>query len=61
MAESNGMTSKEMLLILLDGQERINNRIDEVHEKVNSKVSKNEFFSYMGIIISFAVLLKGAM
>jgi tetrahydromethanopterin S-methyltransferase subunit G len=61
MAENNGMTSKELIVLVLDGQERINDRIDELHEKVNNKVSKSEFFGYIGIIISFAVLLKGAM
>ena len=35
MAENNGMTSKELIVLVLDGQERINDRIDELHEKVN--------------------------
>ena len=36
----NGYTQKEMLNLILDGQEKINERIDELHEKVNSKMSR---------------------
>ena len=61
MADNNGMTQKELLMLVIEGQERINDRIDALHEKVNSKVSKAEFFSYMGIVISFAVLLNNMM
>tara|TARA_B000000609_G_C23832542_1_gene168733 strand:- start:71 stop:256 length:186 start_codon:yes stop_codon:yes gene_type:complete len=61
MAENNGMTTKELILMVIDGQQEINRRIDELHEKTNSKLSKTEFFSYMGIIISFSVLLQAMM
>lgn len=61
MAENNGMTTKELILMVIDGQQEINRRIDELHEKTNSKLSKTEFFSYMGIIISFSVLLQTMM
>ena len=36
---SNGFTQKEMLVMILDGQEKINDRIDSLHEKVNTKIS----------------------
>ena len=55
MAENNGMTTKELIMMVIEGQQEINRRIDELHEKTNSKLSKTEFFSYMGIIISFSV------
>ena len=61
MADNNGMTQKELLMLVIEGQEKINDRIDLLHEKVNSKVSKTEFFSYMGIVISLAVLMSGLM
>jgi hypothetical protein len=61
MAENNGMTTKELILMVIEGQQEINRRIDELHEKTNSKLSKTEFFSYMGIIISFSVLLQAMM
>ena len=37
MADS-GMTNKEMLMLVLEGQDKINSRIDELHEKVNTKI-----------------------
>jgi hypothetical protein len=61
MAENNGMTTKELIMMVIEGQQEINRRIDELHEKTNSKLSKTEFFSYMGIIISFSVLLQAMM
>ena len=36
----NGFTQKEMLTLILDGQADINDRIDQLHEKVNQKISK---------------------
>ena len=36
---NGGYTQKEMLNLILDGQDKINERIDELHEKVNSKMS----------------------
>ena len=61
MAENNGMTTKELIMMVIEGQQEINRRIDELHEKTNSKLSKTQFFSYMGIIISFSVLLQTMM
>ena len=39
----NGFTQKEMLQLILEGQQDINKRIDELHEKVNQKISRQEF------------------
>ena len=61
MLENNGIPTKEMIMLVIQGQREINQRIDELHEKTNSKVSKTEFFSYMGVIISLAVLLRTMM
>ena len=61
MVENNGMTSKELIMLVNQGQREINQRIDELHEKTNTKLSKSEFFSYTGVIISFAVLLRNMM
>ena len=61
MVENNGMTTKEMIMLVIEGQREINQRIDELHEKTNTKLGKTEFFSYVGVIISFAVLLRTMM
>ena len=40
----NGFTQKEMLVMILDGQKEINKQIDELHEKVNTKIGRQELF-----------------
>jgi|TARA_R110002153_G_scaffold98924_4_gene234101 hypothetical protein len=57
-ATQNGFTNKEILMMLLHGQENLNNRIDQLHEKVNSKMSRQEL---MGWITAFAVLTAAMM
>ena len=42
-----------MLLMVLEGQEKINERIDSLHEKVNTKMSRQEF---TGLFVGFAAL-----
>lgn len=63
MADSNGngMSNKELLILILNNQEKINFRIDQLHEKVNAKLSKTEFFSYIGVLLSLAFLLSNLM
>jgi hypothetical protein len=50
---NSGLTQKEMLLMVLEGQEKINERIDSLHEKVNTKMSRQEF---TGLFVGFAAL-----
>jgi len=59
MADSNGngMTQKEMLLLVLEGQDKINSRIDELHEKVNTKISRSELLA----TATFIVILIGGI
>ena len=52
---NNGMTNKEMLMLVLEGQDKINSRIDELHEKVNTKISRSELLA----TATFIVLLIG--
>jgi methyltransferase-like protein len=58
---SNGFTQKEMLIMILDGQEKINERIDQLHEKVNSKVSRAELSGWVVAVASLAVLVQALM
>ena len=52
----NGFTQKEMLnLILLEGQQDINKRIDELHEKVNQKLSRQELTGWLVAISALVV------
>ena len=61
MADSssgNGFTQKEMLVMILDGQEKINERIDELHEKVNSKMSRGEVSGWIVAVSALVVLVN---
>jgi streptomycin 6-kinase len=57
-ANQNGFTNKEMLMLLYSGQQELNERIDKLHEKVNSKMSRQEL---LGWITAFAVLSAALM
>jgi len=57
----NGFTQKEMLYMILEGQEKINKRIDQLHEKVNSKVSRAELSGWVVAVASLAVVVQALM
>ena len=40
--KTNGLSAKELSLLILEGQEKLNDRIDQLHEKVNQKISRAE-------------------
>ena len=40
MSNGNGYTNKELLNIIIETQEKTNERIDLLHEKVNTKISR---------------------
>ena len=54
----NGYTQKEMLNLILDGQEKINERIDELHEKVNNKISRQELSGWVVAVSALVVLVN---
>jgi len=51
-------TQKEMLNLILDGQDKINERIDELHEKVNSKMSRSEVSGWIVAVSALVVLVN---
>lgn len=57
----NGMTQKEMLLMVLEGQKKINERIDLLHEKVNTKISRQEFSGWFVAVSALVVIINQAM
>ncbi len=59
--QDNGYTQKEMLNLILDGQEKINDRIDELHEKVNQKISRAEISGWLVAISALVVLIQAVM
>jgi len=57
----NGMTQKEMLMMVLEGQEKINDLIDQLHEKVNSKISRAELSGWLVAVSALVVLVQAVM
>ena len=55
---NGGYTQKEMLNLILDGQEKINDRIDELHEKVNNKMSRSEVSGWIVAVSALVVLVN---
>ena len=57
----NGLTQKEMMILMMDGQEKINDRIDLLHEKVNQKMSRQELSGWMVAVSAFVVIINQLM
>ncbi len=58
---NNGITQKEMLLLLLEGQDKLDTRIDLLHEKVNAKISRQELSGWLVAISALVVLINNLM
>jgi hypothetical protein len=58
---NDGMTQKELIIMVLEGQEKINERIDEVHEKVNTKMGRQEFSGWLVAVSALVVLVNNVM
>ena len=58
---NNDMTQKEMLLLLLEGQDKLDNRIDLLHEKVNTKISRQEFSGWFVAVSALVVIINSLM
>ena len=56
-----GFTHKEMLNLILEGQQDINKRIDQLHEKVNQKISRQELSGWLVAISALVVLINNLM
>ena len=55
------MMKKELIMMVLEGQEKINERIDEVHEKINTKMGRQEFSGWLVAVSAFVVLINNVM
>ena len=58
MSSSNGFTQREMLQLLLDGQNRLHDRIDELEDKVDTKIGRQELFGWVtaGVVLLASVM-----
>ena len=53
---SNGFTQKELIMMVLEGQVKINERIDSLHEKVNAKISRQELAGWIVVVGTLSAL-----
>ena len=58
---NNVFTQKEMLVMILEGQEKINERIDSLHEKVNTKMSRQEFSGWFVAVSALVLIVNQLM
>ena len=61
MSTGNGFTQKEMLVMILEGQKEINKQIDELHEKVNTKIGRQELFGWIVAVGALSALVGNLM
>ena len=59
--KANGLTQKELSLLILEGQDKINERIDQLHEKVNQKISRAELSGWLVAVSALVVLIQAVM
>ena len=57
----DGLTQKEMMVLMMEGQDKINERIDLLHEKVNQKLSRQELSGWMVAVSAFIVIINQLM
>ncbi len=55
---NGGLTQRDMLLRILQGQDSINDRIDVLHEKVNQKMGRQELSGWLVALSAIGVLLN---
>jgi hypothetical protein len=48
-------------MLILNNQEKINMRIDQVHEKVNQKISRSELSGWIVAVSALVVLVNNVM
>ena len=58
---NNGMSNKELLILILNNQEKINLRIDQFHEKGNQKISRSELSGWIVAVSALVVLINNVM
>jgi len=61
MANGNGFTTKEYLQLIKEEIDIANNRIDELHEKINKSPSRQEILGWLVAITSSAAFLNSIM
>ena len=51
MPETNGLTQKELLLMVLENQKELDRKIDEIHTRINQRPTRMELTGWLSVSI----------
>lgn len=54
MPETNGLTQKELLLMVLENQKELDKKIDEIHTRINQRPTRMELTGWL--TVTFMIL-----
>ena len=51
MSNTNGLTQKELLLMVLDNQKELDRKIDEIHTRINQRPTRMELTGWLTVTV----------
>ena len=51
MPETNGLTQKELLLMVLENQKELDRKIDEIHTRINQRPTRMELTGWLTVTV----------
>jgi hypothetical protein len=51
MPETNGLTQKELLLMVLENQKELDRKIDDIHTRINQRPTRMELTGWLSVSV----------
>ena len=62
MPDNNGLTQKELLLMVLDNQKEPDTKIDELHSRMNERPTRMELTGWLSVtVMILGVIINSIM
>ncbi len=62
MPDNNGLTQKELLLMVLDNQKELDTKIDELHSRMNERPTRMELTGWLSVtVMILGVIINSIM
>ena len=62
MPDNNGLTQKELLLMVLDNQKELDTKIDELHSGMNERPTRMELTGWLSVtVMILGVIINSIM
>ena len=61
MSNTNGLTQKELLLMVLDNQKELDRKIDEIHTRINQRPTRMELTGWLTVTIMILVVIANSI